>query len=105
MAETTPAGRLRSYYMALEAGEIEKASDAMPKAQRAQDGTRLTALLASMTSAIKQNGGVKKLDITQVELIGDIATMSVVTVFGNGMRDSAGTRMIREEGKWVLLGR
>jgi Domain of unknown function (DUF4878) len=97
-----PGATLQKYTKTVEAGELTKAVAMYPKSVQSQFGSKLTAFLADQANRIKNNGGVKSMDIVKEEVMGEIANVTIATHYGNGSVDTVRTKMVREENEWRI---
>lgn len=100
---TGPGKTVQNFFNALEGGKIQEAKSYLSNHTLQSLGTdKWDSVLTQMSQAINTKGGINKLDITEENVNGDIAKVSVQISFGNDTQETSVLDLIKENNKWKL---
>lgn len=98
-----PESTVKRFYGAIEDGEIDKASELLSSRILGMLGPdKLRQALSKQALEIKKKGGIKSLDILEMNEVGEVAEGKVKITYGDGTESTEDVKLIKEEGKWKL---
>ena len=98
-----PEAVIKKFYRALEKGNLEEAVSLLSSRITETLGEeKIKTGLAEAAREMQQKGGVKSLEITQMNVTGEIADAQVKLKYGNGSIDTEKVRLIKEKGRWKI---
>ena len=102
--QSSPAGVVKAFAAAIDKGDakaavalIEPSVTSQPQMQQ-----KLESLVGLANSEIKKKGGIKSVEVTNVTVNGDSASVSVKYTYGNGSTDAETQDVVKVDGKWYL---
>ncbi len=98
-----PEAVVKKFYRAIEKGNLEEAMSLLSsRITKTLGEEKMKSGLAEVARDMQQKGGVKSLEVTEVNVTGEIADAQVKLVFGNGSIDTEKVKLIKEEGSWKI---
>jgi hypothetical protein len=97
-----PEATVKNFYKAVENGNFDDAINLLSNKVKSMGKDKLRAGLAEVTREMKSKGDVKSLDITKMDITGDMADGQVKLEFGNGSSKTEAVKLIKEDGAWRL---
>jgi hypothetical protein len=98
-----PEATVKHFYGAVEDGEIEKATEMLSSRILGLLGPdKLRTALSKQAIEIKKKGGIKSIDILEMNEVGEIAEGKIKITYGDGSEQTEDVKLIKEEGKWKL---
>jgi hypothetical protein len=98
-----PESTVKKFYGAIEEGEIDKASEMLSSRILGLLGPdKLRQALSKQALEIKKKGGIKSIDVLEMNEVGEIAEGKVKITYDDGSEETEGVKLVKEEGKWKL---
>lgn len=98
-----PEATVKRFYGAVEDGEIEKATEMLSSRILGLLGPdKLRTALSKQAIEIKKKGGIKSIDVIEMNEVGEIAEGKIKITYGDGSEQTEDVKLIKEEGKWKL---
>lgn len=100
--QPSPQSTVKGFFKDLEGGEINQAADTLSEEASQLYGSKLKMGLQQAPEEIEAIGGIKKIEITDEEINGDLAEVAYVIEFGDGSTESGTMELIKEDGDWKI---
>ena len=98
-----PEATIKKFYRALEKGNLDEAVSLLSgRITKTLGEEKIKTGLAEAAREMQQKGGVKSLEVTQMNVTGEIADAQVKLEYGNGSIDTEKVKLIKEEGRWKI---
>jgi hypothetical protein len=100
---SSPSRATKNFYLAVEAGNLEEAIKLVSnKAKSGMGEEKMRAMLGEATRKIKQHGGIEQIEITNEEVIGEIADVIGTIKYKDGTVENINQKLAKENGDWKL---
>lgn len=99
----TPSSTVKGFYRAVNEGDADAAISLMSdqvKGVLTEDKFR--AAFNEYALTIRGKGGISEVRILKEDVVGGVASVSTVVVYGNGQEESDTHKLIKERGLWRL---
>jgi hypothetical protein len=63
---------------------------------------KLQKSIEEQSAEIKKKGGIKSVEVTDLKIEGEEATMNVITNFNDGSSETEDMKMIKKDGDWLI---
>lgn len=63
---------------------------------------KLQKAIEEQSAEIKKKGGIKSVEVTDLKIEGEEATMNVATNFNDGSSETEDMKMIKKDGDWLI---
>ncbi len=98
-----PGSAAKAFVRHASEGRIEPAVESFSSSVRGTFGDdKLKSALKIQARTAASKGGIKKVQILEEKVQGDLATVKLQVTFGDGSIDQDDFSMIREEGQWKI---
>lgn len=98
-----PESTVKRFYGAIEDGKIDDASELLSSRILGMLGPdKLRQALSKQALEVKKKGGIKSIDILEMNEVGEVAEGKVKITYGDGSESTEDVKLIKEEGKWKL---
>lgn len=98
-----PEATVKRFYSAIEDGEVDKAADLLSSRIVSLLGEdKLRKALSEQALEIQKKGGIKSVNIDEMNEVGEIAEGKVTITFGDGSTKTDTVKLLKEDGKWKL---
>jgi hypothetical protein len=102
-AGATPASTVKGFYTDIGEGNVDDALGLVSAQILAMFGkNKLRLGLQEETKKMISKGGLREVQITDVKVVGDTATVASVLRFGNGTEERTTDKLVREAQRWRL---
>jgi hypothetical protein len=103
MFPSGPGKTVQQFFNSLERGEIQEAKSYMSSSSLQSLGSdKWDSVLVQLSQQISSSGGIDKVDITEENVNGDIASVTVQITFGNGTSETSVLDLVKENNQWKL---
>lgn len=100
---SSPGKTVEKFYRAVEAGEIDTAAGYLSNKVLQNLGyEKLKQGLTQQTRNINDKGRIRTIEITNEDIIGETAQVTVKVTFGNGETTTEKINLVKEEGDWRI---
>ena len=100
--QPSPKSTVKGFFNDLEGGEINRATDTLSEEASQLYGSKLKMGLQQAPEEIEAMGGIRKIEITDEAVKGDLAEVAYVIEFGDGSTESGTMELIKEDGDWKI---
>lgn len=98
-----PEATVKRFYSAIEDGEVDKAAGLLSSRIVSLLGEdKLRKALSEQALEIQKKGGIKSINIDEMNEVGEIAEGKVTITFGDGSTKTDTVKLLKEDGKWKL---
>lgn len=98
-----PEATVKRFYSAIEDGEVDKAAGLLSSRIVSLLGEdKLRKALSEQALEIQKKGGIKSINIDEMNEVGEIAEGKVTLTFGDGSTKTDTVKLLKEDGKWKL---
>ena len=99
-----PGNTVQQFFNALESGQVQEAKSYMSSGTLQSLGNdKWDSVLVQLSQEISNKGGIDKIDITEENVTGDIASVTIQLTFGDGAQETSVLDLIKENSKWKLV--
>jgi hypothetical protein len=102
-AGSSPSSAVKSFYNAIGEGKTDDALGLLSEQTVATIGKdKLRAGLQGATRKAMDKGGIKEVQITDEQIVNEIANDTVVVKYGNGTTETEKVKLVKEGAGWRL---
>jgi hypothetical protein len=100
----SPESTVEDFYRAIEHGDYDKAKSLIASEQLLSDAGKVNLAFAMMNAAIKECGGIRSIDTTDLKKEGDYVVGTITLQFsGKCKQEKDKVKLKQQHGKWVLV--
>lgn len=101
--QPSPGGTVRSFFVDLEKGEINEATDALSNSSvDGYMGSKIKMALSEVPASFDERGGIKNIEILDENVNGDLATVSYRINFKDDTSEEGVMDLVKEDDGWKI---
>ncbi|MBS4035218.1 MAG: DUF4878 domain-containing protein [Ignavibacterium sp.] len=99
---STPEDVAKEFMSRVEKGSSSALDLFSPELVQMIGKEKLQKAIEEQSAEIKKKGGIKSVEVTDLKIEGEEATMNVVTNFNDGSSETEDMKMIKKDGDWLI---
>jgi hypothetical protein len=99
---STPEDVAKEFISRVEKGSSSALDLFSPELVQMIGKEKLQKAIEEQSEKMKSKGGVKSVDVTDVKIEGEEATMNVITNFNDGTSEKEDMKMIKKDNNWLI---
>lgn len=99
---STPEDVAKEFMSRVEKGSSSALDFFSPELIQMIGKEKLQKSIEEQSVEIKKKGGIKSVEVTDLKIEGEEATMNVITNFNDGSSETEDMKMIKKDGDWLI---
>ena len=99
---STPEDVAKEFMSRVEKGSSSALDLFSPELVQMIGKEKLQKAIEEQSAEIKKKGGIKSVEVTDLKIEGEEATMNVVTNFNDGSSETEDMKMVKKDGDWLI---
>jgi hypothetical protein len=99
---STPEGVAKEFMSRVEKGSNSALDLFSPELVEMIGKEKLEKAIEEQSAEIKKKGGIKSVEVADLKIEGEEATMNVITSFNDGSSETEDMKMIKKDGDWLI---
>lgn len=99
---STPEDVAKEFMSRVEKGSSSALDLFSPELVQMIGKEKLQKAIEEQSAEIKKKGGIKSVEVTDLKIEGEEATMNLVTNFNDGSSETEDMKMIKKDGDWLI---
>jgi len=99
---STPEDVAKEFMSRVEKGSSSALDLFSPELVQMIGKEKLQKSIEEQSAEIKKKGGIKSVEVTDLKIEGEEATMNVITNFNDGSSETEDMKMVKKDGDWLI---